>query len=167
MLKINSKQLDKELIVEQSAEDLLIDGSVANYDLIKESATKFHMIKDNKSYNLEVLKSDDTQKEFIIKVNGNEYELKATDKYDELLSKMGISRGATAKVNELKAPMPGLVFDIKVEVGQEVAEGEPLMILEAMKMENVLKSPADVVIKSIEIKKQEAVEKNQVLIKFD
>ena len=167
MLKINSKQLDKELILEQSAEDLLINGSLANYDLIKESATKFHMIKDNKSYNLEVLESNNAQKEFIIKVNGNEYELKATDKYDELLSKMGIYRGAAAKVNELKAPMPGLVFDIKVEVGQEVAEGEPLMILEAMKMENVLKSPADVVIKSIEIKKQEAVEKNQVLIKFD
>ena len=167
MLKINSKQLDEELILEQSDEGLLINGSNADYDLIKESETKFHLIKDNKSYNLEVLSSDNPQKEFIIKVNGNEYDLKATDKYDELLSKMGISRGAVAKVNELKAPMPGLVFDIVVEVGQEVAEGEPLIVLEAMKMENVLKSPNDVVIKSIDISKQEAVEKNQVLIRFE
>ena len=63
--------------------------------------------------------------------------------------------------------MPGLVLDIKVEVGQEVLEGEPLLVLEAMKMENVLKSPADVVVKSIDVKQQAAVEKNQVLITFE
>ena len=167
MLKINSAQLDEELIIEKSSEGILINGSSSDYDLIKESDTRYHLIKDNKSYNLEVLSTNTEKKEFLIKVNGSEYELKASDKYDELLSKMGISRGESAKVNELKAPMPGLVFDIKVEVGQEVAAGEPLLILEAMKMENVLKSPDDVIIKSIEIAKQDAVEKNQILIKFE
>ena len=167
MLKINSKQIENQLTVEQLSGELLLNGKNVDYDLIKESEIRYHLIKDNKSYNLEVLSLDTAKKEFVIKVNGKVYDLKASDKYDELLSKRGISRGAAAKVNELKAPMPGLVFDVKVEVGQQVAEGEPLMILEAMKMENVLKAPADVTIKSIEIEKQEAVEKNQILIKFD
>ncbi|KAA3652807.1 MAG: acetyl-CoA carboxylase biotin carboxyl carrier protein subunit, partial [Bacteroidetes bacterium] len=54
-----------------------------------------------------------------------------------------------------------------VKVGQEVKAGEPLAVLEAMKMENVLKSPADLVVKSINVKQGEAVEKNQILIEFE
>lgn len=167
MLRIKAEELEKELILDVIDECLTINNEAKNVDLIKESETRYHLIKDNRSYNLELLESNVATKEFTIKVNGNEYKLKAQDKYDELLSKMGISRGAVAKVNELKAPMPGLVLQVMVEVGQEVKQDEPLLILEAMKMENVLKSPADVVIKSIEISTQDAVEKNQILLKFD
>ena len=167
MLKVQSTQIKEEIILEESDKGLLIDGTLTDYDLIKESDTKFHLIKENKSYSLEVLEMNREAKEFTIKVNGNEYQLKASDKYDELLSKMGISRGAAKKLNELKAPMPGLVLDIKIKVGQEVKKDEPLLVLEAMKMENVLKSPDDVVIKSIEINTQDTVEKNQILLKFE
>lgn len=167
MLKVKSTQIKEEITLEDSEKGLLIDGTLSDYDLIKESDTKFHLIKENKSYNLEILEVNQEAKEFTIKVNGNEYQLKASDKYDELLSKMGISRGAAKKLNELKAPMPGLVLDIKVEAGQEVKKDEPLLVLEAMKMENVLKSPEDVVIKSVEIKTQDTVEKNQILLKFE
>ena len=72
-----------------------------------------------------------------------------------------------AVAKELKAPMPGLVLKIEVEVGQTIKEGDALVVLEAMKMENVLKSPADVVIKSIGVTEGNAVEKNEVLIEFE
>jgi biotin carboxyl carrier protein len=62
--------------------------------------------------------------------------------------------------------MPGLVIDVKVTEGQTVQKGETLLILEAMKMENVLKAPADVTMKAIKVQKGENVEKNQVLIVF-
>lgn len=166
MLKVKSTQADKEILIEEKEGALLLNGALQNADVLKISENKYHLINNNTSYSLEVVKADKEKKEFVIKVNGTEYALKASDKYDELLSKMGISRGATAKVNELKAPMPGLVLNIKVEVGQEVKKDEPLLILEAMKMENVLKSPADVVVKSIEVTEKIAVEKNQILIKF-
>lgn len=167
MLKIKSQQIGKELQLDKTSEGVFINELKADFDLIKESDNKYHLIKDNKSYNLEVLEGNHEKKEFAIKVNGSVYNLNASDKYDELLSKMGISRGASAKVNEMKAPMPGLVLDIKVEPGQSIAKDEPLLILEAMKMENVLKSPADVVVKSIEVAQQDSVEKNQILIKFE
>ena len=167
MIKIKANGTEEELKIEDSSNGILINGSTTDYDIIKESDTKYHLIKNNQSYNLEVLEQDAEKKEFLIKANGNEYNIKATDKYDELLSKMGISRGASAKVNEMKAPMPGLVLDIKVEPGQTIAKDEPLLILEAMKMENVIKSPADVVVKSIEVAQQDSVEKNQILIKFE
>jgi len=166
MLKVKSPQAEKEILIEEKEGALLLNGALQNADVLKIAENKYHLINNHVSYSLEVVKADKEKKEFVIKVNGTEYALKASDKYDELLNKMGISRGAVAKVNELKAPMPGLVLNIKVEVGQEVKKDEPLLILEAMKMENVLKSPADVVVKSIEVTEKIAVEKNQILIKF-
>ncbi|MBL6964730.1 MAG: acetyl-CoA carboxylase biotin carboxyl carrier protein subunit, partial [Bacteroidetes bacterium] len=60
----------------------------------------------------------------------------------------------------------GLVKDIQVEVEDEVSEGQSLLVLEAMKMENIIKSPVNGHIKSIDVKKDTAVDKGQVLIKF-
>jgi acetyl/propionyl-CoA carboxylase alpha subunit len=90
-----------------------------------------------------------------------------SDRYDELLRSLGMDKAMGAKVNELKAPMPGLVLDIRVTEGQSVAKGEAVIVLEAMKMENILKAPADVVVKKIVAKKGNAVEKNQVLVTFE
>ena len=80
---------------------------------------------------------------------------------------MGFSVGTTKQINFILAPMPGLILEINVEVGQEVNENDNLLILEAMKMENIITSPRDGVIKSISIKKGDAVEKNQLLIEFE
>ena len=63
--------------------------------------------------------------------------------------------------------MPGLILEINVEVGQEVVENDPLLILEAMKMENSFVSPRDGKIKSIAVVKGQAVDKGQLLIEFE
>ena len=99
-------------------------------------------------------------------MNGKKFKFVVKDKYDELLKSLGMDNLATTKVANLKAPMPGLVINIAIEVGQTVQKGDALLILEAMKMENVIKSPTDGVIKSILVKKGDAVEKNQVLLNF-
>jgi biotin carboxyl carrier protein len=84
-----------------------------------------------------------------------------------LIKDMGFELGASKQVNDIKAPMPGLILDISVEIGQEVKENDSLLILEAMKMENNLTAPRDGVIKSISVEKGDAVEKNQLLIEFE
>ena len=73
----------------------------------------------------------------------------------------------SAKVNDLKAPMPGLIVDIKVKVGDTVKKGDIILILEAMKMENVLKATGEGIIKAIKIAPKQNVEKNQVMIEFE
>ena len=80
---------------------------------------------------------------------------------------MGFEVGASKVVNNIKAPMPGLILDINVKVGQDIKEDAPLLVLEAMKMENTLLSPRDGVIKYIAVSKGEAVDKNQLLIEFE
>jgi biotin carboxyl carrier protein len=74
---------------------------------------------------------------------------------------------STAKIRNVKAPMPGLVLRIEVQPGQEVEKDTPLLILEAMKMENVIKSPGSGRVKSIPVQQGIAVEKSAVLIEFE
>ena len=70
-------------------------------------------------------------------------------------------------VNDIKAPMPGLILEVNVKEGDEVKEGDYLLVLEAMKMENALTAPRDAVIKSISVEKGQTVEKNQLLIEME
>jgi hypothetical protein len=144
-----------------------INNSKFEIDSIDLKEGHFNILKNYKSYNAEIVSFDADEKTYKIKVNGNVYTVKVKDRFDLLLQSMGMDALATKKVNELKAPMPGLVLDVRVKVGDVIKKGEPLVVLEAMKMENVLKSVADVTIKKIAIEKGNAVEKNQVLIFFE
>ncbi len=138
--------------------------TLASLDAISSDSDQFHILQDGKSYQANVLNSNFNQKTITISVNGNPYTIKIEDEYDQLVKKMGLSATAAQKVGDIKAPMPGLILDILVESGQTIEKGTPLVILEAMKMENVLKAEGDGVIKSIEVEKSAAVEKGQILI---
>ena len=80
---------------------------------------------------------------------------------------MGFATTSAKIIGDIKAPMPGLILEISVKIGQEVKENDPLLILEAMKMENSITSPRDGIIKSILAKEGDAVEKNYILIEFE
>jgi len=135
-------------------------------DLLTLKAGSFHVLKDNRSWNIEVVRLDPDTKSVTLSINGNKYTLQLKDQYDLLLHNLGLDNLNNKKVNDLKAPMPGLVLRIEVIEGQTVKKGDPLLVLEAMKMENILKSPGDLTIKKVIVKKGVAVEKNQVLINF-
>ena len=163
---ITESKKSYQVDLNKSLTDGTINDQDFNWDVIEIKNNSFSVIKDHQSYNVEVLNVIPEEKSFLIKVNGLKYQMQAKDKYDELLHSLGMDNLATKKVSDLKAPMPGLVFDIIVKEGQEVKKGDALLILEAMKMENMIKSPTDGVIKSIEVEKGIAVEKNQVLLNF-
>ena len=147
--------------------DFVIDEETEkDIDIIEVKEGVFHILKDNRSYNAEVLKANKEEKSFVIRVNGNKYTVRIKDKYDELLKELGIDITSALKVKEMKAPMPGLVLEVQVKEGDAVKKGDALVVLQAMKMENILKSPADAVVKKIHVKKEDTIEKNQSLISF-
>jgi biotin carboxyl carrier protein len=152
--------------VKRKSSKLLIDDVEMGADIQRHGTSIYHIINDLRSYNVEVVYFDRETKIAEIKVNGNIYSVTAKDQYDVLLDQLGLSSLNNAKVIEVKAPMPGLVLKVFVAVGSEVKKGDNLFILEAMKMENIIKSPADVVVKTIKIKPGDKVEKGQVLIGF-
>jgi len=145
----------------------LSESDLKNLDAIRVNDSIFHILKNNKPYTAEIISFDFIAKKYIVKVNNNRYEVSISDDLDQLISSMGIERGRTKVINVIKAPMPGLILEISVEVGQIVKENDPLLILEAMKMENSFLSPRDGVIKSIAVQKGNAVDKGQLLIEFE
>ena len=168
MLFIKSEE--KEFAVEMTAgsgfEGTLNDDAFDG-DLVQLDERRYHLIKNQRSFEIEVVELNRAEKQVSLKVNGKIYHLEVKSKMDKLLEKMGFSSLGAGKVSEIKAPMPGMVLEIMVEPGQQVNKGDAVAVLEAMKMENILKSPADGVVKSIKAKQGEAVEKNEVLLNFE
>ena len=165
-IKVNEKK-EYQVELAPSGTSGKINGEDFTIDLLKVKDSNYHILRNNKSYNIEILVADRSQKSFVLKVNGNKYHVHVKDRFDELLKSMGMEVAGSGKVNEIKAPMPGLVLDILVSPGQEIKKGDPVMVLEAMKMENILKSPTDGTIKKINVKHKQAVDKNQVLVYFE
>lgn len=150
-----------------SEKDLhVLNGIPVELNLLKVNSDTFHIIHNSRSYNAELVDINHPEKTCTIKVGSSVYNLKITDSFDELLHQLGMDNLSSAKVSELKAPMPGLVLRLLVAEGETVLKGGNLLVLEAMKMENIIKAPADVVIKSIKVKSGDKVEKNQVMIVF-
>jgi len=160
---INKKSFD----VKEKADAFLVNGKLVRWDLAELDNGHFHILCDTRSYRAEVVTTDFVTKTFTIKINNRLYTASVKDKFDLLLEKMGMSSAAAGKVNTIKAPMPGLIIDLKVKERDAVNAGTSLLILEAMKMENVIKSPGDAIVKSVKIKKGDSVEKGQVLIEFE
>jgi len=153
--------------IEIAGEKISINGNSTKWDIINTSKDHFHFLLDNRSYSAEIVKINYRNKEAIVKVNGKEYKTTLKDEKDALLEKMGIEVDKLPIVSDLKAPMPGLVLDVLVQTGDQLKKGDKLLVLEAMKMENLIKSPSDFIIKSVEVKKGDKVEKNQILLRFD
>ncbi|MEJ7643087.1 MAG: biotin/lipoyl-containing protein [Chryseolinea sp.] len=145
---------------------VMVDGRQLSWDLARISDRHYHFIHESKSYSLELVSEDPSTKTFVFKLDGAHYVVRLRDKFDLLMDKLGLNGTAAGKVNNVKAPMPGLIIELRVVEGQSVRAGDPLLILEAMKMENIIKAPADSIIKLVKIKKGDSVEKNQVLIEF-
>jgi biotin carboxyl carrier protein len=145
---------------------LFIDGTPLDWDIVEVSNGYFHILINRKSYRAEVVKADPDSKSFALKINGKVYSVTLKDKFDLLLEKMGMNNGSSGKANHVKAPMPGLIIDLRVKEGDTVMPGDALLILEAMKMENMIKASAQSIVKSVKVKKGDSVEKNQVLIEF-
>lgn len=143
-----------------------VNGKNVSCDLVTVGNQTYHLLINHQSYLLELLSFDPNSKTMELKINGRPTSLVIQDKYDLLLEKLGMKKDSTQEANQVNAPMPGLILDITVSEGQKVDKGDPLLVLEAMKMENVIKSPGNGQVKSILVSKGDNVEKNQVLVRF-
>jgi biotin carboxyl carrier protein len=145
---------------------VLKNGNAADIFEI-EAGKSYHLLLNNKSQHVQILDYDRANKTCTMRVNNKHFEVSYKDRYDVLLNILGIDNASAHFVNHLKAPMPGLVLKVLVEVGQEIKKGDSAILLEAMKMENVIKSPGDGKVKAILVKEKQAVEKNQNLLELE
>ncbi|MFT6801764.1 MAG: biotin carboxyl carrier protein [Salibacteraceae bacterium] len=144
-----------------------VNGKTYEMDMAQKDATNWIINKDGEEHRIEIANLDTDNKVATIRINGRKYAMKLTDQFDTLLKDLGLEGMAVKKISEIKSPMPGLVLDILVQPGDVIKKGDQVLVLEAMKMENIIKSQTDAVVKSVPIEKGVAVEKGQVLVKFE
>lgn len=152
--------------VEKTEDSIQVNQKPISWDLKWIEDRTIHLIRGNESVMAELLSIDRETKTLQIRIGYKTATVQLKDRFDLLLEQMGMSAAGSGGIKDIKAPMPGLILDLKVKPGDEVKKGDVVLILEAMKMENIIKSPGDGVVKDVKVILKQSVEKNQVLIQF-
>jgi biotin carboxyl carrier protein len=135
--------------------------------IVWENSQFFTLEYQGKSYHGEILENNLENNRIKLKLNHAVYEVHKKGNLDDLIASLGMDKPKIKRIKELQAPMPGRILQLFVEVGQEVQVGDSILSLEAMKMENVLKSDGVGIVKNIQIEIGNVVDKGAVLIEFE
>jgi biotin carboxyl carrier protein len=154
---VNKQQFEIEILPDGQ---ILVNGTPREVDFLQLDRTEFSMIKDNQS--LEVVIDTKENGQYDVLVRGRLYDAQVLDERAMLM--MSRKGGLKSDSGEVLSPMPGLIVEIKVEKGQTVAEGQTLVILESMKMQNELKSNRAGVVQQVIAVKGQTVDKNALLV---
>jgi biotin carboxyl carrier protein len=157
---------DQTYSVEWKDGQLSVNGEKIPVDAIETGPGASHFISSGKGYHIEVVSVDREAKTVEVRVNGKPCRIELRKPLDLVLEKMGMHAGASHRLNSIKAPMPGLIVGIAVQVGDAVKPGDTVLILEAMKMENVIKASGEGTVRKIHATKGDRVEKGHPLIDF-
>ena len=122
----------------------------------------FSLLVDGRSFEAFLTRDDEAGLQVIIE--GIRYSTDVIDEHEKLLRQVSGEAGVATGVYELTAPMPGLVVKVPGAVGDQVARGDVLLILESMKMQNELKSPQAGVVTVVHVGDGDNVEKRDVMM---
>ncbi len=165
-MKFNVEFDEKSIEIDINKDDSMyqVGDNTGTFEFAKENG-RFLLRKGTKLYRLDNVKIDESSLEFSI--DGSWYKATVKDEQQLLLDKLGFKSASSANEGSLASPMPGKILDIMVKEGDEVTKGQPVAILEAMKMENELKSPIDGVIKKIDAEVGQSVEKKTLILEIE
>jgi len=136
-------------------------------DIIQISDDTLHVIMDHKSRLIQVIHADYGAKQYVLRIDGKDITVKLRDEVESRVHAMGFDINRNhVKLKQVSSPMPGLVLKVLAKEGDELLEGQPVIVLEAMKMENVLKSPTSGKVTSVNVKEGQNVDKGQVLVEL-
>lgn len=152
--------------VQKVGEGFMVDQVPLDWDLGQINEQTWHLLLGHLSYTVELVRIEEKGKTLTLKLNNKVVVVQVKDRFDLLLENLGMNSFQRKEIADIRAPMPGLVLEIKVKVGDTIKKGDPVLVLEAMKMENIIKADGDGKIKSIPVGIGSSVEKNQVLIHF-
>ncbi len=152
--------------VEVTPDGVTIDEQSYPSDVHQYGGRHFHYIHRRAGYAIELLEADYQAKSFVFRIQGKTIRIHLKNELDLLVEALGMAQSVETTVSEITAPMPGLIVGLNVAEGQAISQGDSVLTLEAMKMENVIKSPIDGTVSAIHVKTGDSVDKNQVLISF-
>lgn len=140
-----------------------IDGKEYSFSF-KHSDGRLLLRVGTKLYKIDNIRYGSHEVEFT--VDGTWVKADVKDEQDILLDRLGFETAAEMGKGEIHAPMPGKILELLVDEGDEVEPDDPVVILEAMKMENELKAPAKGIVASVAVKAGDSVEKNALILEI-
>ena len=151
-----------ELILNKGFGDILFKINDKEYDLklLKFSGSNFEFILGNSFYQVKILHSDGTK--YSVDVDGVNLEVKKHSKLTEIIEKSR-SKSLLNQENNVSSQIPGRVVKIAVSQGSGIKKGDPIMILESMKMQVAIKAHKDGTLKEIKAKEGSIVARNDVV----
>ncbi len=145
--------------VEPDVYRVVVNGEERIVDAQRTEQSVYSLLADGRSYEANVTEGADG---FAITIGGDVYEMTVVDERRRALSRQ--TGKAAMGIQVIAAQMPGKVMAILVEAGQQVRAGDGLLVIEAMKMENEIKSPVDGEVKEVAVQEGTAVESGQRLL---
>ena len=156
-----------ELIVNSKNVDKFDVESGQVQSLYPQSSDSVIVQINNKNYLVERDPDHRDSKHMTLKIDGKKANIEIRDEVDVIIDQLGMEIAEQVVQGDILAPMPGKIIEIKVKPGDEVETGGSLLILEAMKMENILKSHGEGIIQKIHVSEGQTVEKGTLLISMD
>ena len=162
-------------IVSVSDHQVEVDGVCHNVDFVTLDGRSFSLILDGKTFLVETTEpqtggghdsngNGELGHTVHLGVNGNHFAARVDDEHSLLVRSLFAKPQSSSGIQIIRAPMPGLISRIEVSIGDEVASGKGLLVLEAMKMENEIRSLRHGRVQSIHVKKGKPVEKGEPLV---
>jgi len=157
---------DRTYIIEINPDgEVVVDGERHTADLQSiDGQGTYSLIMNGESYEVLVEERAD---EIGVLLRGRLYGIKVQDERASRLSRSSHGFGPATGEISIKSPMPGLIVAVKVAPGDEVVKGQPLVVLESMKMENELKAPRAGKVIAVKAEPRQAVEQHQVLVTLE
>jgi len=134
-------------------------------EITKIDNNTYLVIMDKKPFYVSVMKRDKDRRNFDLLINNKPASVRINHQ-SEVAASESDQVGTKRFVDYIKAPMPGLIADVLVRDGEEVIDGQPLLILKAMKMENILRAPHDGTIRHVLVESGQKISKEDLLIQF-
>ena len=162
--EINTSQRSLEVDFNFESDGLIInvDGKTLHFQAIQIHSGVYSVLVNNRSFVVGICPNEANR----VNVNGTPINLELLDAVHLHLRELGWDSMQETKVGLISAQIPGLVTKIFHVPGDEVKEGEPLLLIEAMKMENEIKSPVAGIVKKIGVAEGQTVEKGTNIIEI-
>jgi biotin carboxyl carrier protein len=153
--------------VELEGEQVRVNGSVLPASLSELAGTPVALLSLGNSVHRVVVTRDSSRGRYVLSLNGRRYDVEALDERTHAIRQLSTNAGGPKGPAPLVAPMPGLIVRVSVEVGASVQPGQGLVVMEAMKMENELRSASAGTVKAIRVGPGAAVERGAILVELE
>jgi biotin carboxyl carrier protein len=163
---IDDRDFDIELDLVDDRLIAVVDGKKVDVSSRQLGETRTLLFINNESYEVDI-RINGGSRQRIVFMKGLEIPAAVQDYNLAQLRKAAGTTGRNTAEGTVKAPMPGMVVGVKVREGDKVKKGMPLVVIEAMKMENIIKAKGEGTVKSILVTKGKSVEKGDRLLEFE